>query len=419
MKLKKHFLFYYIFFLMMNVFFLKGNAQNTGISKKNLQFIEYPDFKEANSTWGSIGFNSVTDCVYIGVTNHKNKVGLYEYNTLNNEIELKGFIHEMAHLRDFQWQGKIHTKITFDSQGNLYFGTDGGESREEYLMNHPRGYSGGFLMSWNPKSNVFTNLGVPMQYESVKDIDVDLETGKVYAVSYPQAHFITYDVKNKEQKDYGRLASSHVPRILFTDKWGNCYYVDWHQRLVKYEKATDKLIFAKESLPAFEGTPGGYIITGITSYAKDDANNTIYLVTYGAKVLAFHPKEKGIGKVEDLGSCYDLPASSIWKPYVPNLNLGKNGKLYYFIGGHGNYIKTDTTVMVELDPKTKEKRTIFEFHVDEISEVTGSGIIDKAGNLYFAGRGKKPSKTKKLLPSIDDNESIPFLIKFNPEKDLY
>ncbi|WP_321285707.1 hypothetical protein [uncultured Sunxiuqinia sp.] len=357
----------------------------------------------------------------MGVTNHKNKVGLYEYNVQSKEIELKGFIDKMGHLRDYQWQGKIHTKIVFDSKGKVYFGTDGGESREEYLMNHPRGYAGGFLMSWDNKTNSLKNLGVPMQYESIKDVDVDIETGKLYAITYPQAHFITYDPKSNEQNDYGRLASSHVPRVLFTDNWGNCYYVDWRQRLVKYEKVTNKLIFGKESLPAFEGTPGAFIITGITSYAKDEVNNTIYLVTYGAKVLAFHPQKKGIGPVDDLGACYDLADSIIWKPYVPNLNLGKNGKLYYFVGGHGNYIKEDTSVLMELDPKTKEKRIVLEFSTEEVSEVTGSGVVDKNGNLYYAGRQKFP-KTKEMkesLPTLDDNISIPFIIKFNPEKELH
>ncbi len=421
MKEKKHSLFFYLFILLINVLHFNVEAQETSITRKNIQLIDYPDFPSANSTWGSIGFNPATNCVYVGVTNHKNKIGLYEFNVESEKIELKGFINEMGHLRDFQWQGKIHSKIVFDSKGTVYFGTDGGESRQEYLMNHPNGYSGGFMMKWEKQTNLLTNLGVPKQYESLKDIDIDTKSGKIYAITYPQAHFITYDPKTNEQKDFGRLASSHVPRVLFTDNWGNCYYVDWRQRLVKYEKASDKLIFDKESLPAFEGTPGAYIITGITGYAKDSINNTIYLVTYGAKILAFHPCQKGIGSVDDLGSCYDLADSIIWKPYVPNLNLGNNGKLYYFIGGHGNYVKKDTSLLMELNPKTKQKKIVFEFPTSELSEVTGSGVIDKNGNLYFAGRKIRP-KTKEmeeLLPTLDDNVSIPFLIKFNPEKELF
>ena len=398
--------------------FTKVKCQPDPITSDHIQFIDYPDFSAANSTWGDIGYNPVHDAVYVGVTNHTDKIGFYEYAVSKAEMKLKGFIDEMAHLRNFQWQGKIHTKITFDPAGNVYFGTDGGESREEYLMNHPRGYGGGYLMKWDPVAQQMTNLGMPMRYESIKDIDVDPESGKIYAVSYPQAHFLVYDPQTNDLEDLGRMGSAHVPRIIFTDQWGNCYYVDWRQRLVKYEKSSGKLIFAKNSLPAFAGTPGGVIITGITAYAKKRDSNTIYLVTYGAKMLAFHTQENGIGEIEDLGAAFDLKDTPLWKPYVPNLNLGHNGKLYYIIGGHGNYVKKDVSVLIELDPATKLKRSVLEFPTSELSEATGSDVVDKEGNLYFAGRKLmlKDDNTPASLPSIDDKVSVPFLIKFNPEK---
>ena len=409
-----------LFALISIGLFQYSEAQDKSIDKRNIRFIDYPDFPEANSTWGDIGYSEATDAVYIGVTNHKNRIGFYEYLVDEDKMKLKGFIDEMAHLRNFQWQGKIHTKITTDKEGNLYFATDGGESREEYLMNHPHGYAGGFLLKWDPVKDQMTNLGMPIQYESIKNIDVDPETGKIYAITYPQVHFLIFDPKTNEQKDFGRLGSAHVPRMTFLDQWGNCYYVDWRQRLVKYEKTTGQLVFAKESLPFFQGTPGEVIITGIKGYTTDHPNGVVYLSTYGAKVLAFYPKKEGIGKVEDLGALYDTKEIPLWKPYASNMNLGANGKLYYFIGGHGNYVKKDTAVMMELDPITKNKRTIFEFHVSEVSEVTGTGVRDGEGNMYFAGRKQKPvtENDQEALPSINDNVSIPFMIKFNPEKQL-
>ncbi|MEQ9220383.1 MAG: hypothetical protein RLO17_20180 [Cyclobacteriaceae bacterium] len=399
---------------------IAAHSQHEHIGEKNIRFIDYPDFPEGNSTWGDIGYNPMTDAVYIGVTNHKNKIGFYEYAVSEDLMILKGFVNELAHLRDFQWQGKIHSKITFDENGNVYFATDGGESREEYLMNHPHGYYGGYFMKWDPEVEEMTNLGMTMPYESIKNIDIDTETGKIYAITYPQVHFIIYDPNTNTMEDLGRLGSAHVPRMTFTDKWNNCYYVDWRQRLVKYEKSTGKLVFARESLPAFEGTPGQVIITGVKSYTKDNSRNIIYLATYGAKVLAFHPTKEGIGEVEDLGALYETKDMPLWNPYASNLNLGLNGNLYYVLGGHGNYVKKDTTVMMELNPETKEKREVMTFPIAELSEVTGTGVRDSAGNLYFAGRKIRPKNTEtpESLPSIDDKVSIPFMIQFNPEKEL-
>lgn len=405
-------------FLLVHLHWDAISQDHPDITRSNMAFIAYPDFPDANSTWGSIGYNPVTNSVFIGVTNHKNKIGLYEYTVKSDQMKLKGFISDMANLRTFQWQGKVHTKIVTGSDGIVYFGTDGGESREEYLMEHPYGYAGGFIMKYDPKTEVLQNLGMPLQYESIKDVDIDPETGLIYAVSYPQVHFLVFNPKTNEMRDLGRLGSAHVPRVLFTDHWGNCYYVDWRQRLVKYEKSTGSLVFASESLPAFPGTPGEKIITGVKTYAKDPNSGTIYLLTYGAKVLSFKPTKTGIGEVVDLGPVFEAKDRPLWEPYTPNLNLGANGKLYYFIGGHGNYVRKDTTLLVEMDPKTKHKRIVLEFSTSEISEVTGSGVTDNEGNLYFAGRRSRSRDEADKGESINDDVSVPFMIKFNPLKPI-
>jgi hypothetical protein len=236
------------------------------ISDKNIRFVDYPDFPDAHSTWGSIGYNTKHNKVFIGVTNHRDRVGLFEYDVTSSRMRLCGFIPDLANLRDYQWQGKIHSQIVEGPDGAMYFTTDGGESREEYLMDHPHGYSGGFFMKWDPASERLTNLGIGLQYESIKDLAVDQIDGKICAVSYPQVHFLTYDPKANRLHDFGRLGSDHVPRVLFRDWWSNVYYVDWRQRPVKYERDSGKLIFGRESLPSFEGAPGDRLISRQESF---------------------------------------------------------------------------------------------------------------------------------------------------------
>jgi hypothetical protein len=401
---------------LMVLMFLDGYPLRAGdITEKNLRFVEYPDFADAHSTWGSIGYSSKHNKVFIGVTNHRNRQGLYEYDVPSKTMRLRGFIDELAHLRDFQWQGKIHTQIVEGPGGAMYFGTDGGESREEYLMNHPQGYGGGFLMRWDPATNRLTNLGMTLQYESIKDVAVDQVNGQIYAVSYPQVHLLVYDYHQNSLRDLGRMGSDHVPRVMFRDGWSNFYYVDWRQRLIKYERDTGKLIFARESLPWFKGTPGLSIITGITSYAVDKSSGVIYLITYGSKMLAFHPQKSGIGPVEDLGGIYDDPKRPPYGYYCPNLALGANGKLYYFLGGHGMYAGEKPSVaLMEFDPATRVKHAVLRFPLEVINEVTGSDVKDKDGNLYFAGR----RYSRRAQRMGESGASRPFMIIFNPEKEL-
>ncbi len=393
-----------------------GSAvQAFGISSKNVRFLSYPDMPDADSSWGSIGFSSRFNKVYIGVTNHRDRQGLFEYDIATGKLRLCGFVAEMGHLRSFEWQGKIHTQIVEGPDGAMYFGTDGGESREEDLKEHPAGYGGGFFFRWDPEKQHLTNLGMALPYEGLKDIAVDHADGTLFAVSYPQVHLLTYDPPENKFTDLGRVGSGHVPRVIFTDKWSNIYYVDWRQRLIKYEHDTKKLVFDRESLPSFPGTPGINIITGVTAWAADEHSGTIYLITYGSKMLAFHPREHGFGPVEDLGGIYDNPAQPPYSYYCPNLALHRNGKLYYFIGGHGSHAgNLPGTTLMEFDPRTRTKRALASFPLTVLSEATGSDVKDREGNLYFAGRRDDPT----IVKFGESGGNRPFLIVFNPDKEL-
>ncbi len=388
-----------------------GISSAAEISADNIRFIEYPNFPDAHSTWGSIGYSSQHDKVFIGVTNHRDKVGLYEYDVAADNIRLLGFLPELAHLRPWQWQGKIHSRITEGPDGAMYFSTDGGESREEFLMNHPQGYNGGYFMRWDPAGNRFTNLGNGLRYESIKDITIDRLNGNLLGISYPQGHLLLYDQERNDVRDLGRVASDHIPRVLFSDKFGNMYYDDWRQRLVKYEHDTRQLLFNPDSVAMFANTPGYRIITGITGFAEDKQTGLIYLVTYSSKLIAFYPSRLGFGKMVDLGGVYDGDKAP-YDYYCPNLSLGANGKLYYFIGGHGKYAIKDQTVLMEFDPQTRTKRIVLRFPLDTISEVTGHGVADSVGNLYFCGR-------RRAAGAVDVGESgasRPFMIIFNPTR---
>jgi hypothetical protein len=384
------------------------------ISKKNITFIRYPGFPEGTSTWDDIGYDSTYNKVIVAVTNHSNKQALYSYDVGSKKMVLKGIIEKMAHLRKFQRQGKVHSKFVEGPKGNMFFSTDGGGAREEYLMNHPRGYLGGFFMRWNPGKQKLTNLGMGLRFDSIKDVGIDPGTGNLYGISYPQVHFLVYNRKANRLRDLGRLGSSHVTRVLFTDWWGNCYYVDWRQRLVEYEKSADKLIFAKHSLPAFAHTPGTVIVTGITTFAKDRKHGIIYLITYGGKLVAFHPQKKGIGRVDDLGGVVDAkdlgPGVAPWRAYTPDMALAHNGKLYYVAGSEGRYVQKGKTLFVEFDPNTGQKRILFKYPKTVLAGATGSNVTDKEGNLYFAGYAYKRHNGHR--------KSVPFMVKFNPTKEV-
>jgi hypothetical protein len=384
------------------------------IDQRNIRFLEYPDFPDAHSSWGSIGYSARHDKVFVGVTDHRERNALYEYDVATQALRLLGFVADMAGLRPFQWQGKIHTHLVEGPDGAMYFGTDGGNDRQDLLMDHPHGYGGGLFFQWDPATSRLRNLGMALRHDSFKNIAVDPVRGRIYGVTYPQAHLVIYDPPTNRLRDLGRMMAFHVPRSLFTDWWGNAYYVDWHQRLVKIEPDTEQLVFAREALPSFPGTPGRFLASGITAFAADPKAGVIYLVTYGSKVLAFRPSERGIGTVTDLGAVYDGTREK-WDYWCRNLALGGTGKLYYFVGGHDRYTEHgEKVLMMEIDPALRTKRLVMTFPLDVLLDVPGRGVRDKDGTLYFAARKRDP----RASATSESGASVPQLMIFNPERPL-
>ncbi|MFH0921831.1 MAG: hypothetical protein V1913_15895 [Fibrobacterota bacterium] len=389
------------------------------ITQANMKIVEYPDMDHPHSSWGSIGYSSKTNKVIIGVCDHSEAVAIMEWDCRTKKMTRRNWVATGGHLQKWQWQGKIHTQMNENhNDGWIYFGTDGGENREEFYMDHPRGYNGGYMMKYNPATFEMVNLGSAIRYESIKELVVDQKNDRLYGISYPADHFFIKDLKNDSIYDKGMINKAHVARTLFTDKWGNAYYTDIRSYLLKYEPARDTFIWSDDYIPVDSAkTPAWLRRDGIRGYAKDNKSGDYYFQTNFSRLLRITPQEKGLGAITDLGYLLDpspeIPDTSIIMTSSPNLACGKNGKLYYWMGGHGHYLVKDSICLVECDPKSKTKRILFKRPKSEISEATGSNIADKEGNLYWAAYRSIPGKS-----TAESGNSRAIFIVFNPEKEV-
>jgi len=396
--------------------FITG-APTFAISKANFKFLDYPGFKDAHSSWGAIGYSSKFDKIIVGVTDHQERVAIYSYDCKKETIELANWVTAGGHIQRYQWQGKIHSQIIENkNDGWLYWGTDGGEDKEEYYMNHPDGYTGGFFMKYNPGTHEIINLGRGRRYESIKDLQIDQVRNRLYGTTYPSAHLIIKDLKTNKVSDKGCLNKAHTGRVVFTDDWGNAYYTDIRGHLVKYEAEIDSLIWSQKPLFSHPKTEAFRIRSGLRAWTRYKNTNDYYISTGWGTIFRFVPQKKGIGKIEELGLILKpskkYPARKLIGSTAPNITCGFNHKLYTLVAGHGNFIEKDKAVLIEIDPKTKEKKIVYRIPLSRTLEATGSHIIDKKGNIYFASR----RKVKKGL--VYYGESKAQLIIFNPEKEL-
>jgi hypothetical protein len=389
------------------------------VTKANFKFVDYPDMANPNSSWGSICYSTATNKVIIGVTDHVSQVGIFEWDCSKKTMSRRNWVSQGGHLQWFQWQGKIHSQMVENRKdGWVYFGTDGGEGREEYYMDHANGYFGGFFMKYNPATFEIINLGNGRRYESIKEIGIDQVRQRLYGITYPATHFLIKDLATDSLIDKGSLNKAHVGRTLFTDDWGNAYYTDMRGGLIKYEPAADTLLWADDLLARDTAvTSVTAVRSGLRAWTRVPKTNEYFFITTWSRIFKLTAREKGLGKVEDLGHILeptkDIKLKDIVGVNCPNMAFHPNKKLYFIAGGHGNYIKDDSTLVIEVDPALRTKKIIYAVSTDVISEATGSNVVDREGNLYFAAR--REGAVKSVGETIRGSAE---LIIFNPEKEI-
>ena len=390
----------------------------SGITRQNFIYADYPDMKNPHSSWGGLCYVPSLNKVVVSVTDHISQVGIFEWDCATKTMMRRTWMTEGAHLRDYEWQGKIHSQMVENKKdGWLYWGTDGGNNSEEYLMDHPNGYGGGYFMKYNPKTFEIVNMGQARKYESVKEVALDQNRQRLYGFTYPSNHFVIKDLKTDLMIDKGSINKAYTARIAFSDDWGNVYYTDMRGYIIKYEPASDSLLWAPERLARDSGTESYLLRSGLTGWARKGNTNEYYMMSAWNRLFKLQVQEKGIGPITDLGSILEptteLSKKTIHGLHCPNLVCHSNNKLYYWIGGHGGGVKKDQSTLVSMDLKTHKKEIVKEFSWDEIAEVTGCQIMDEKGNIYFAARRHVEGNG-----AGESGSSVARFVVFNPEKEI-
>lgn len=397
---------------------VKAEGEYKNMVKGGMHYYAFTQgFPKAHSIWSAMGITS-DDMIYVGVSDHTVNSGLFKYDSKKDVMIYLGDVLGNGKLWLHEWQGKIHTPIIQNPKdGLVYFGTDAGNGIWECAGIPGSEYVGGHWFVIDPKTDKISDLGLGTRYMGLKSIAVDPIHNRLFATTDPSSHFIIYNIdkgkspKYEEEKDackdLGCINGAHEPRMVWTDKWGNCYTVNEIGQLVEYVAATGELRRLNSVLiPMAPGTPTWQPAQGASAVLPVNDKEFYYGITYYGRLFKHVPEEKGEGKVIDLGNGWGNDNYND-QLKIGCLALGQNNKLYYVIGGHGRFVTADSSaILVEFDPETKKKTLIYKF--DQIvTECTG-GATDTKGNIYFAAHGQSvPEPGKEAIRK-------PYLIKFHP-----
>jgi hypothetical protein len=386
----------------------------------SITYLAMPEFRTGNTIWGAVAI-TLDQKVIVGVANHTNNTGVFMFDTKKRNMEYIGDLTSLGNLiPGMMDQSKIHAYIYQNHHDKLvYMGGDAGNQLSENLFGHPDGYYGGIWFSLNTDTKEVRNLGLAIPWKSVKGMVMDQKYDRIFYITDPGNRFMYYDIKTGVNRDLGRYNGFHACRQLLADKWGNGYTIGHYGELIKYEVKTDKVIQTSVILP-FDGFVPIYALAqGITAHVHNE-DGTIYIATSFGSICRFYPQELGEGRIEHLGrTCEpsDFKNPDFKDPLQSScLGKGKNGKLYYTIGGHKKYLSRDHPGLVfvfEFDPKTRKREVIGYVDHRRIGECTGSNVIDDRGYLYFGGHGQSlPDEMKKKNRDV---ERKAFLVTFHPD----
>ncbi|MFC1650943.1 hypothetical protein ACFL2X_05180 [Candidatus Latescibacterota bacterium] len=191
--------------------------------------------------------------VYYVICSHNTKSGahMFRYNPRTDEIViLSDLTAEVGEDRKVTVnQGKVHSDI-FEVDGKLYFGTHAGTYESGELDRYP----GGHFMSYDIKSNTFTDYGIGPAEEGLVAMNMDTKRKRMYGITWPGYRFVYYDVTSDTFKEwhnsYGPVTMQGPRSIGIDPRTGNAYWPNLNGTIVCYDYETDKVSTLRE--PVFD-----------------------------------------------------------------------------------------------------------------------------------------------------------------------
>ncbi|HEY5253822.1 MAG TPA: hypothetical protein VIJ53_04155 [Acidobacteriaceae bacterium] len=222
----------------------------------------FPEAAKPGEAFNGMGVSSDGTIYYVLSSAQYNIPGqMYSFNP-----KTKAITH-IANLNDAVGQGNMKavaqgkSHVNFVQDGDkLYFSTHlgyyndaGGVERTAAAPNGYRPYPGGHFMSYDMKTGKFTNLAIAPGGQGIIAMNMDVQRGRLYGITWPAGDFLRYDLKTKTLKDLGTvfhggelgtLGSTYraiCRRIVIDPRDGSAYFTTGDGTIHRYDYASDKV----------------------------------------------------------------------------------------------------------------------------------------------------------------------------------
>lgn len=185
--------------------------------------------------------------VYVGTAAYGHNAYLVEFDPKTQKQRIVLDVNKTCGLKTtgptYAAQAKIHTRNHVGPSGTITVGSKQGYRRPD--DRDKADYPGGYLMTYDPRSDKSVCLGMPLKGEGVNDVTADEKAGLVYVVTCEEHHWVLYDARTKQfrEPDPNLRLTPYAQTLI--DSRGRGVVLTRDFKLARFDPATGKLSVAE------------------------------------------------------------------------------------------------------------------------------------------------------------------------------
>jgi len=175
--------------------------------------------------------------MYIGTAKYNENAFLVEFDPKTEKQRIVIDTNKVCGLTatGYAAQSKIHTRNFVGPSGKVYVGSKQGYRKEGDTSEYP----GGYVMTYDPKTDTAECLGMPYPKQGIIDVVADEARSLLYIVTCEEQHWMLYDVKTKQYRELGPMLTPYATTLV--DKRGVANVITAGFQLAQYDPATGKI----------------------------------------------------------------------------------------------------------------------------------------------------------------------------------
>lgn len=324
-------------------------------------------FKLGHDTYNGMGAASDGKIYYVLCCDTYDTAGrMFCYDPATKKIKMLVDLTEICGEKQMKAvaQGKIHNNFE-EYKGKQYFSTHNGYyvivNDMEVIGPPPKGwkpYQGGHFLSYDMVTGKFEDFGIPLKGEGIITTGMDKVRGRLYGITWPSAHFVTYDLATKQTKDLGPTCLDGeggrgeryrtICRSLAVDPTdGSVYFTNGDGDILRYDYDREKIEtvkgdnMRKDYFGLYDPTSPGHMGYNWRQVVRCPADKCFYGVHGNSGYLfRFDPRQRRVTVLDRLTS---LPSkrSGMFDQFsygYLGFTIGPDGRTLYYLTGAPIYV---------------------------------------------------------------------------------